>query len=207
VRAIGIVATTIEINQLFEKIDYDRDGTVTMQELQRELDMIFPHKHAIAPAEVEVADAVADQSAEFRTPAIAAKAAGTQTRGFKAGQTVPVDEAVPKPRPASPPTNLTKQGKKIRKRATLAVRHDYRAVAELDLDRGRIWAFKVFHLFPILKYLSHLDFVFRVVFPIAYLANVIVYMSEVNFGRDQLALLETSPCYLANIRNPVCGGS
>ena len=207
VRAVGIVATTVEINQLFERIDFDNDGTVTLEELQRELDMIHPTLKnpevgvSVAPSDAHTADGSSEGGLASRTPVIAAKAAGISTsdiRGYIAGQTIPVTQS------QGPPTRG--KGKQATvKTATLAVREDYRAVAELDLDRGRIWAFKVFTLFPLLKYLSQLDFVFRVVFPIAYVINLMIYMSEVNFGRDQIALLETSPCYLANIQNPTCG--
>ena len=63
------------------------------------------------------------------------------------------------------------------------------------LEKGALWEFKTFVLFPILSRVRHMDILFRLIFPIAYGIFVFVHMAEVNFGRDQYKLLETTPCY------------
>ena len=73
----------------------------------------------------------------------------------------------------------------------------YRDVAKDDLDRGRIWTFKVFYLFPLLLHLSRLDHICRLLFPIAYIIYVLIAFSEVGFGTEHLERLRGSPCYMA----------
>ena len=71
----------------------------------------------------------------------------------------------------------------------------YRNRARKTLEKGALWEFKTFVLFPILSRVRHMDILFRLIFPIAYGIFVFVHMAEVNFGRDQYKLLETTPCY------------
>jgi len=63
------------------------------------------------------------------------------------------------------------------------------------MDKGRIWKFKVFFLFPVLNRLHTLDHVFRVLYPIAYLIFVLVELDRVGFGLDQRERLQSSSCY------------
>jgi len=85
--------------------------------------------------------------------------------------------------------------KEFAKPVTRKLAADYQAAAKYDLDKGATWKFKTFTLFPILAYLRYMDFVFRVIFPVAYLAFTVAMLAEVGFGYDQFALLDTAPCY------------
>ena len=52
-----------------------------------------------------------------------------------------------------------------------------------DLDKGRIWAFKYYGLFPCLARLRNLDHASRWAFTLAYLLVVLVFFAGVDFGR------------------------
>ena len=116
------------------------------------------------------------------------------------------------PRPASPPAGrgLKRQGSQQLpvQRSSVgeilnfgltpeqqAVKGAFRSRAKEDLDRGPIWEFKTFLLFPMLVRLSGLDHLFRILFPVAYIVYVICAFAEVDFGRPQYALLQGSPCF------------
>ena len=73
------------------------------------------------------------------------------------------------------------------------VQGSYRSRIKEDLDRGNVWAFKTFYLFPLLVRLRYLDHVFRVVFPLAYVIYVLVSLSEVEFGLHQLDKINNGP--------------
>ena len=80
-----------------------------------------------------------------------------------------------------------------------AVQLDYRMRAGEDLDKGRLWMFKVFTLLPILAKLTNADHYARVLFPIAFGIFLITAFSEVDFFSSHYSLLETSNCYNAGI--------
>jgi len=72
---------------------------------------------------------------------------------------------------------------------------DYATIASMEMDKDRVWQFKVFYLFPLLNRMQSLDHIFRVLFPLGYIVFVVVYCSEVNFGRDHFTSLLASACY------------
>jgi hypothetical protein len=78
-----------------------------------------------------------------------------------------------------------------------AIARMYRDRARNTLEKGAMWEFKTFVLFPICSQVRHLDIMFRAIFPVAYGIFVYVHMAEVNFGQDQYELLSTTPCYQA----------
>ena len=65
----------------------------------------------------------------------------------------------------------------------------YSKVAMNNLDKGRLWRFKTFNLFPCLIHLRNLDFAMRIVFPIAYLIFVLGMFSTVEFGQPHFEAL------------------
>ena len=79
------------------------------------------------------------------------------------------------------------------------------------LDKSYLWRLKTYYIFPVAQHLRFLDLCSRFLFPCAYLAFVLASLSEVKFGLDQRALLESSEsiraCYCQNARypfGPVC---
>lgn len=78
---------------------------------------------------------------------------------------------------------------------SVQLQRNYREGAARALKQGAVWKFKVFVLFPIVGNIRFLDQLFRVIFPIFYAAFILIHLSEVNFGRDHYALLETAACY------------
>ena len=71
----------------------------------------------------------------------------------------------------------------------------YKSEGRQQTDKGPIWHFKVFHLFPLLVRCVYLDHIFRLVFPIVYTIYMLIALSEVDFGSPHFALLETARCY------------
>ena len=71
--------------------------------------------------------------------------------------------------------------------------------AKKDLDKGRVWAFKMFTLFPVLEYMRYFDFGARWIFPVAYLVFVTGMLDEVGYGTGHFNLLNSAPCYQAAI--------
>ena len=63
-----------------------------------------------------------------------------------------------------------------------------------DLDKGRLWSFKVFYLFPILQELQNLDHYARVLFPIAFAVFMLAKFGEVDMT-SHYNLLRASKCY------------
>ena len=70
-----------------------------------------------------------------------------------------------------------------------------------DLWAPRMWYFKTFVLFPIVQHLRFLDFISRVLFPLAYAIFLFSSFAEVGFGSDHYQRLQGSPCYLASLRD------
>ena len=75
-----------------------------------------------------------------------------------------------------------------------AVRTMYATAATRDLDKTWVWQFKTFMLFPVISNLRYLDFVFRVLYPIAFLTFVILMYAQVDVD-GHYAKLNTVPCY------------
>ena len=71
----------------------------------------------------------------------------------------------------------------------------FRKAAQEELGHNRTWTLKTFYIFPYLQNLRYLDFVFRVVFPLAYVIYLLYALSEVGFGVAHYDLLETAPCF------------
>jgi hypothetical protein len=80
---------------------------------------------------------------------------------------------------------------------TRSLRLEYQRAARDELGKGQVWKMKVFCLFPCLVHLVRLDHICRVLFPLAYLAFVLLVLWEVDFGVEQKRLLASSPCFRA----------
>jgi hypothetical protein len=85
------------------------------------------------------------------------------------------------------------EGHKLASDTAAEVQMRYRSRIKEDLDRGSIWACKTFCLFPLLVRLTTLDHIFRVAFPLAYLAFLLISLQEVDFGVEQNRLLNNAP--------------
>lgn len=70
--------------------------------------------------------------------------------------------------------------------------NSYSKAAMSNLDKGWVWRFKTFTLFPILVQLRNLDFAMRGIFPIAYLAFVLSMFREVDFGQPHFEALRNA---------------
>ena len=79
--------------------------------------------------------------------------------------------------------------------ASVDVMAKFQREAAADLDKGTLWRFKFFVLFPILLNLRHLDHYSRVVFPVAFGIFVLGQFSKVGFGTAHNDLLNTVQCY------------
>ena len=76
--------------------------------------------------------------------------------------------------------------------ASVDVMAKFQREAAADLDKGTLWRFKFFVLFPILLHLRHLDHYSRVVFPIAYCACVAYFLGQID--RSAVDWPTDSPC-------------
>jgi len=71
----------------------------------------------------------------------------------------------------------------------------YQLAAVEHIGKGRLWQFKTFRLFPALTWcLLRLDHICRVLFPLAYIACLIVFFGDVDVG-GHFSRLHSSPCY------------
>ena len=107
----------------------------------------------------------------------------------------PAADALPAAAAASPSRTLSRAAARKASETTREVTHFYRTVAKTDMDRGPVWSFKVFFLFPLLLKLRFLDHYFRVLFPLAYISYVLFALGEVGFGTQQDDLLRKAACY------------
>ena len=91
------------------------------------------------------------------------------------------------------------------------LRADLQNAAKQDFDKGIIWKFKTFTLFPFLVRMRHLDFVFRAVYPLTYIIFVIVMFAEVRTGSNPDWNLTLYVIFLVgmliSIRTRIDGGS
>ena len=71
----------------------------------------------------------------------------------------------------------------------------YRTKVREDLDHGWVWECNTFWIYPLLARLTHLDAIFRFIFPLAYVIFTLVALSEVDFGIAQYHKLSSSRCY------------
>eukprot|EP00966_Prymnesium_polylepis_P091090 2108657-Prymnesium_polylepis.1 len=89
---------------------------------------------------------------------------------------------------------MMKELQSNRKRVLL----DFQQFASQEIDKGPVWRFKVFRLFPIVSMLRKSDHWWRVFFPIAYAIAVVVMMNEVEWGQAHRDKLRLSPCWHDN---------
>ena len=103
----------------------------------------------------------------------------------------PSPPSSPPPPPRAPNRTSTRRSESTRVSRELMrqLKDAYSKVAMNNLDKGRLWRFKTFNLFPCLIHLRNLDFAMRIVFPIAYLIFVLGMFSTVEFGQPHFEAL------------------
>ena len=77
--------------------------------------------------------------------------------------------------------------RRLRSQLTRDVRKSMKRTAFVDLDKGRLWAFKYYHLFPCLQRMRKLDQGSRWIFTLAYAGVVLVFLAGVDFGQTILS--------------------
>ena len=215
------------MNSVFDAIDIDGDGGITLDELDKYLAVLedddrarkdqLVHRTGDADAGARAGETSADEADAVRLGETGA-AAQPLPKGARAAR-LGFDDLGPSSKPVQGSTaNATslwasealeearqsavavrpQNASAVTRSATRTFRLAYQDVARRDLDKGVVWKFKTFTLFPLLNNMRYLDFVFRAVFPVAYLIFVIVMFQEVDYS-SHFALLDTAPCYRAAI--------
>lgn len=142
--------------------------------------------------------------AQHRLPAIARKAS-------KASPAPTALAAPGGPADAAPETQLNisdfmtskpseherdhKAPKATDKRATAALRKQYQRLAARDMDKGPVWRFKTFTLFPILSGVRNLDHYCRWLYPCAYAVYVLTTFSGIGFAAPHMDKLLQTECF------------
>ena len=85
--------------------------------------------------------------------------------------------------PASPPWAVSEKRLPLRAARTSSdVTRKFQRQAAEDLDKGPVWRFKFFVLFPLVVNLRHLDHISRPVFPVLYSIVIAAFLSGANFS-------------------------
>ena len=203
VMKLGLEVSVNELNGLFDHFDTDGDGALEFSELNSMFAEIEAELKSSERSSKHAGGSESQHSSSIRTVTISEVSASAVAPKIQDGgeeeaamerMTSSAGQAPPSPRK---PRDLKRAATRASMHAQQEVLQFYRDVAKDDLDRGRIWTFKVFYLFPLLLHLSRLDHICRLLFPIAYIIYVLIAFSEVGFGTEHLERLRGSPCYMA----------
>ena len=187
IRRLGINAKIIEMNRVFDHYDQDKSGSLTLVEIEAMVDALGEKAHGF-----DAMNSTSELSSKtLRRRMTAARGGGglppqpveQQKHGMSsdAVESIVIDDGTElagdtPDEVISRPTGLAK-----------------------GLGKGRLWHFKTFVVFPVVQHLRFLDYISRVVFPLAYITFLAYSFSEVGFGREHYERLMTSPCYLASL--------
>ena len=67
-------------------------------------------------------------------------------------------------------------------------------VGLMKVDKGAVWRFKTFTLFPMIAWLRNLDHICRWLFPLAYGIYFIAAFSQVGWGMEHARLISSTHC-------------
>ena len=213
----GEKVTKKEINDFFDELDVDKDGTVDVAEmetffasekllaeyLQRKGRSSDGLTDGMTAEEAEANDLIPETQDDSRHPTRAPQGRGGATSKVAPEQGAPAEEAPARLlrsrtsflRGRTPQNMNSSAAKRLSSETRKQIRKDYINKAAEDLDMGPVDAFKTFMLFPVLAKLQYADHVARVIFPVAFAIFIFSAFAEVDWFGPHYDLLRSSKCY------------
>ena len=217
----GEKVTKKEINDFFDELDVDKDGTVDVAEMET----FFASEKLLADylqrkgkggrssdgltdgmtaEEAEANDLIPETQDDSPHPTRAPQGRGGATTSKVAPeQGAPAEEAPARLlrsrtsflRSRTPQNMNSSAAKRLSNETRKQIRKDYINKAAEDLDMGPVDTFKTFTLFPVLAKLQYSDHVARVIFPVAFAIFLFSAFDEADWFGPHYDLLRSSKCY------------
>ena len=214
----GEKVTKKEINDFFDELDVDKDGTVDVAEmetffasekllaeyLQRKGRSSDGLTDGMTAEEAEANDLIPETQDDSPHPTRAPQGRGGATTSKVAPeQGAPAEEAPARLlrsrtsflRSRTPQNMNSSAAKRLSSETRKQIRKDYINKAAEDLDMSPVDTFKAFTLFPVLAKLQYADHVARVIFPVAFAIFLFSAFAEVDWFGPHYDLLRSSKCY------------
>ena len=213
----GEKVTKKEINDFFDELDVDKDGTVDVAEmetffasekllaeyLQRKGRSSDGLTDGMTAEEAEANDLIPETQDDSPHPTRAPHGRGGATSKVAPEQGAPAEEAPARLlrsrtsflRSRTPQNMNSSAAKRLSSETRKQIRKDYINKAAEDLDMGPVDTFKTFTLFPVLAKLQYSDHVARVIFPVAFAIFIFSAFAEVDWFGPHYDLLRSSKCY------------
>ena len=213
----GEKVTKKEINDFFDELDVDKDGTVDVAEmetffasekllaeyLQRKGRSSDGLTDGMTAEEAEANDLIPETQDDSPQPTRAPQGRGGATSKVAPEQGAPAEEAPARLlrsrtsflRGRTPQNMNSSAAKRLSSETRKQIRKDYINKAAEDLDMGPVDAFKTFMLFPVLAKLQYADHVARVIFPVAFAIFLFSALAEADWFGPHYDLLRSSKCY------------
>ena len=213
----GEKVTKKEINDFFDELDVDKDGTVDVAEmetffasekllaeyLQRKGRSSDGLTDGMTAEEAEANDLIPETQDDSPQPTRAPQGRGGATSKVAPEQGAPAEEAPARLlrsrtsflRGRTPQNMNSSAAKRLSSETRKQIRKDYINKAAEDLDMGPVDAFKTFMLFPVLAKLQYADHVARVIFPVAFAIFLFSAFAEADWFGPHYDLLRSSKCY------------
>ena len=216
----GEKVTKKEINDFFDELDVDKDGTVDVAEMET----FFASEKLLADylqrkgkggrssdgltdgmtaEEAEANDLIPETQDDSPHPTRAPHGRGGATSKVAPEQGAPAEEAPARLlrsrtsflRSRTPQNMNSSAAKRLSNETRKQIRKDYINKAAEDLDMSPVDTFKAFTLFPVLAKLQYSDHVARVIFPVAFAIFIFSAFAEVDWFGPHYDLLRSSKCY------------
>ena len=213
----GEKVTKKEINDFFDELDVDKDGTVDVAEmetffasekllaeyLQRKGRSSDGLTDGMTAEEAEANDLIPETQDDSPQPTRAPQGRGGATSKVAPEQGAPAEEAPARLlrsrtsflRGRTPQNMNSSAAKRLSSETRKQIRKDYINKAAEDLDMGPVDAFKTFMLFPVLAKLQYADHIARVIFPVAFAIFLFSAFAEADWFGPHYDLLRSSKCY------------
>ena len=214
----GEKVTKKEINDFFDELDVDKDGTVDVAEmetffasekllaeyLQRKGRSSDGLTDGMTAEEAGANDLIPETQDDSPQPTRAPQGRGGATTSKVAPeQGAPAEEAPARLlrsrtsflRSRTPQNMNSSAAKRLSSETRGQIRKDYINKAAEDLDMSPVDTFKAFTLFPVLAKLQYADHVARVIFPVAFAIFIFSAFAEVDWFGPHYDLLRSSKCY------------
>ena len=213
----GEKVTKKEINDFFDELDVDKDGTVDVAEmetffasekllaeyLQRKGRSSDGLTDGMTAEEAEANDLIPETQDDSPHPTRAPHGRGGATSKVAPEQGAPAEEAPARLlrsrtsflRSRTPQNMNSSAAKRLSSETRKQIRKDYINKAAEDLDMSPVDTFKAFTLFPVLAKLQYADHVARVIFPVAFAIFIFSAFAEVDWFGPHYDLLRSSKCY------------
>ena len=216
----GEKVTKKEINDFFDELDIDKDGTVDVAEMET----FFASEKLLAEylqrkgkggrssdgltdgmtaEEAEANDLIPEPQDDSPHPTRAPQGRGGAKSKVAPEQGAPAEEAPARLlrsrtsflRSRTPQNMNSSAAKRLSSETRKQIRKDYINKAAEDLDMGLVDTFKTFMLFPVLAKLQYSDHVARVIFPVAFAIFLFSAFAEADWFGPHYDLLRSSKCY------------